>query len=145
MICILMEKRVICLVWRNMLSPEKTPKFDGEMNSNWFKIIMKLNGVQYGRRLLLKGVPVIYNSKGARLKIGDDVTIRSSFLSNLIGLYSRTIIVTRKPGTVVEIGNHVGVSGTTIYARKGVYIGDNTCIGGNCKVNVKPLAFRNAC
>lgn len=31
MIYILMEKRVICLVWRNMLSPEKTPKFDGEM------------------------------------------------------------------------------------------------------------------
>lgn len=104
------------------------------MNSNWFKIIMKLNGVQYGKRLLLKGVPVIYNSNGARLKIGDDVTIRSSFLSNLIGLYSRTIIVTRKPGTVVEIGNHVGISGTTIYARKGVYIGDNTCIGGNCKI-----------
>lgn len=52
------------------------------MNSNWIKIIMKLNGVQYGKRLLLKGVPVIYNSKGARLKIGDDVTIRSSFLSN---------------------------------------------------------------
>lgn len=84
------------------------------MNSDWFKIIMKLNGVQYGKRLLLKGVPVIYNSKGARLKIGDDVTIRSSFLSNLIGLYSRTIIVTRKRGTVVEVGNHVGVSGTTI-------------------------------
>lgn len=104
------------------------------MNSIWFKIIMKLNGVQYGKRLLLKGVPVIYNSKGARLKIGDDVTIRSSFLSNLIGLYSRTIIVTRKPGTVVEIGNQVGISGTTIYARKGVYIGDNTCIGGNCKI-----------
>lgn len=104
------------------------------MNSNWFKILMRMNGVQYGRRLLLKGVPVIYNSRGARLKIGDDVTIRSSFLSNLIGLYSRTIIVTRKAGTVVEIGNHVGMSGTTIYARKGVYIGDNTCIGGNCKI-----------
>lgn len=31
MICILMEMRVICLVWRNMFSPGKTLKYDGEM------------------------------------------------------------------------------------------------------------------
>ena len=104
------------------------------MNSNWFKFIMKMTGVYYGKDLLLKGIPVIYNVKGASLKLGEHVTIRSSFLSNLIGLYSRTIIVTRMPGTVIEIGDNVGISGSTIYARKGVYIGDNTCIGANCKI-----------
>ncbi|WP_323162246.1 hypothetical protein, partial [Pseudomonas fluorescens] len=63
------------------------------MNSNWFKVLMKLTKVQYGKNLLLKGIPIIFNQKGAKLMIGNNVTIKSSFLSNLIGLYQRTIIV----------------------------------------------------
>lgn len=104
------------------------------MNSNWFKLFMKITKVQYGKNLLLKGVPVIFNKRGAKLRIGDHVTIKSSFLSNLVGLYSRTIIVTRIPGAEIEIGDHVGISGATIYARKSIKIGDRTCIGGNCKI-----------
>lgn len=104
------------------------------MNSNWFKIVMKMTKVEYGKGLALKGIPVIFNAKGATLKIGQDVTIKSSFLSNLVGLYSKTIIVTRTPEARLIIGNHVGISGATIYARKGIYIGDNTAIGGNCKI-----------
>lgn len=104
------------------------------MNSNWFKILMKMTKVEYGKDLLLKGMPIIFNKGGAKLKIGNNVTIKSSFLSNLVGLYSRTIVVTRAPGAVIEIGDNVGISGATIYARKGIYIGENTCIGGNCKI-----------
>lgn len=104
------------------------------MNSNWFKLIMKATKVRYGKNLLLKGVPVIFNKGGAQLVIGDNVTIKSSFLSNLVGLYSRTIIVTRAPGAKIEIGDNVGISGATIYARKDITIGENTCIGGNCKI-----------
>ena len=65
------------------------------MNSNWFKLVMKMTKVEYGKNLLLKGVPIIFNKGGAKLKIGENVTIKSSFLSNLVGLYCRTIIVTR--------------------------------------------------
>ena len=104
------------------------------MNSNWFKLVMKLTKVKYGKNLLLKGVPVIFNKSGAELIIGNDVTIKSSFLSNLVGLYSRSIIVTRAPGAIIKIGNGVGISGATIYARKEITIGDNTAIGGNVKI-----------
>lgn len=104
------------------------------MNSNWFKLLMKATKVEYGKKLLLKGTPVIFNKKGAKLKIGNNVTIKSSFLSNLVGLYSRTVIVTRTSDAEIVIGNNVGISGATIYARKGIYIGENTCIGGNCKI-----------
>ena len=65
------------------------------MNSNWFKFIMKMTKVEYGKKLVLKGVPIVFNRSGARIKIGNNVTIKSSFLSNLVGLYSRTVIVTR--------------------------------------------------
>lgn len=104
------------------------------MNSNWFKLFMNLTGVKYGRNLLLKGIPVIFNKKGASLHIGNNVTVKSSFLSNLVGLYSRTIIVTRTSDAKIKIGNNVGISGATIYARKSISIGDNTLIGGNCKI-----------
>lgn len=104
------------------------------MNSNWFKAFLKLNKVTYGKKLTLKGVPVIFNKCGAKFIIGDNVTIKSSFLSNLVGLYSRTIIVTRTPEAEICIGNGVGISGATIYARKGINIGDNTLIGGNAKI-----------
>ena len=104
------------------------------MNSNWFKLVMKMTKVEYGKNLLLKGVPIIFNKGGAKLKIGENVTIKSSFLSNLVGLYSRTIIVTRAPGAEIEIGDNVGISGATIYARKKITIGENTCIGENCKI-----------
>ena len=104
------------------------------MNSNWFKILMKATKVKYGKNLLLKGMPVIFNKSGANLIIGDNVTVKSSFLSNLVGLYSRTIIVTRAPGAEIIIGNNVGISGATIYARSRIEIGENTCIGGNTKI-----------
>ncbi len=104
------------------------------MNSNWFKVVMKMMGVKYGKNLLLKGIPVIYNAKGAKLEIGNGVTVKSSFLSNLVGLYSRTIIVTRATGAVIKIGNNVGISGATIYARDRIEIGDDTMIGGNVKI-----------
>lgn len=104
------------------------------MNSNWFKIFLGLQRVKYGKNLLLKGIPFIFNKKGADLSIGANCTIKSSFLSNLVGLYSRTIIVTRSPGAQISIGDDVGISGATIYARKRIVIGDNTCIGGNCKI-----------
>ncbi len=104
------------------------------MNSNWYKLVLKCMRIKYGKDLLLKGVPVIFNKKGAQISLGDNVTVKSSFLSNLVGLYSRTIIVTRAPGAKIEIGDNVGISGATIYARKGIYIGDNTAVGGNCKI-----------
>ena len=90
--------------------------------------------INYGQGLLLKGVPVIFNKKGAEISIGDNCTIKSSFLSNMVGLYSRTIIVTRTPCARIKIGNNVGISGATIYARKKITIGDNTAIGGNVKI-----------
>ena len=104
------------------------------MNSNWYKLVMKASKVRFGKNLLLKGCPFIYNKKGAELTIGNNVTVKSSFLSNLVGLYSRTIIVTRAPGAYIRIGDIVGMSGVTIYARKGIEIGENTAIGGNTKI-----------
>ena len=86
------------------------------------------------KKLAIERCADCFQQKGATIEIGENVTINSSFLSNLVGLYSRTIIVTRTHGAEIKIGDHVGISGATIYARKNICIGDNTLIGGNAKI-----------
>ena len=45
------------------------------MNSNWFKLVMKMTKVEYGKNLLLKGVPIIFKISGAGMKSGDNVSL----------------------------------------------------------------------
>lgn len=104
------------------------------MNCAWYKIIMRMMGIRYGSGLKLKGMPVIFNKRGAGMEFGEDVVIKSSFLSNLVGLYQRTVIVTRTEKARISIGSRVGISGATIYARESIEIGDDTNIGGNVKI-----------
>lgn len=101
---------------------------------NLYKIILKILRVKYGKRLKLIGLPIIVKMKSAKITIGSNVIIKSSFLSNLIGLYQRTIIVARTNKANIEIGDNVGMSGTTIYARESISIGENTLIGANTKI-----------
>lgn len=104
------------------------------MSGAWYKLLMRMMRIRYGRGLKLKGVPVIFNKKGAEMEFGENVVIKSSFLSNLVGLYQRTVIVTRTEEARIHIGSRVGISGATIYAREYIEIGDDTNIGGNVKI-----------
>ncbi len=103
-------------------------------NSNYYKLVLKALGIAYGADLQLKGCPIIVRAPGGRIAIGERVTIVSSAMANLIGLYSRTILCARAEGASIAIGDDVGISGATIYARNSIYIGDHTMIGGNCKI-----------
>lgn len=85
------------------------------------------------RNINFKGWAVIHAFKGSAIKIGDGTSIYSSFSSNMLGLYQRSIIVARYGGKI-EIGKECGISGSTIYAWKSIKIGDNTRIGANCKI-----------
>lgn len=94
-------------------------KYSSKLPKIWFKI----NKIIYGKKLYLGGWPFIFRFSSAEVKIGDMCNINSGFLSNLLGLYQRTIIVARGTGKI-QIGNHVGISGSTIYAREEINIGD---------------------
>lgn len=97
------------------------------------KLMMKIQGIKYGKNIKFFGIPVIIKSKDSSIEIGDNLIVNSSFLSNLVGLYSRSIIIARNGGKI-EIGSNVGISGTTIYCREKITIGSNTMIGGNTKI-----------
>jgi acetyltransferase-like isoleucine patch superfamily enzyme len=94
---------------------------------------MKFNKVKFGKNLSLYGLPVIFKQANAEISFGDNCTVKSDFLSNLVGLYQKSIIVARESGKI-KIGNNVGMSGVTIYSRESIEIGDYTNIGGNVKI-----------
>jgi len=97
------------------------------------QIMMRVQGISYGKGCIFKGTPIIVKSKKAQIVLGNRIRIRSSVLSNLIGLYQRTII-TAKGSARIEIGDDVGMSGITIYAREYIKIGKKALIGANTKI-----------
>lgn len=97
------------------------------------KLFYRINKIQYGKNLHLIGWPFLFQYPQATLIIGDNVTINSSFFSNLLGLYQRSIIIAREQGRIV-IGNNVGISGATLYARKEIKIGNYVLVGANTKI-----------
>lgn len=99
-----------------------------------YNLLYSLLGVEFEKNVRLQGLPVIFKSKTAKLTIGEGTTIKSSFLSNLLGLYQRSIIVARTGGAEVKIGKRVGMSGVTVYAREYIEIGDDCRIGANTKI-----------
>lgn len=84
------------------------------------------------RNVRFKGYCVMFAFPGCSVKIGGGV-VNSSFTSNMLGLYQRTIIVARYGGKV-EIGDGFGISGSTIYSTSSITIGKNATIGANCKI-----------
>lgn len=104
-----------------------------KFNSRLPRLGLKINKVRYGKNLVLGGWPFVFRFPQAKLTIGDHCAINSNFFSNLIGLYQRTIIIARGEGEI-KIGDHVGISGSTIYARGLIEIGDYSIIGANCKI-----------
>ena len=101
--------------------------------SHFPKLFYKINKIEYGKGLKLIGWPFLFRYPKAKMIFGKDVSINSSFFSNLLGLYQRTIIIARGEA-VIRIGDGVGISGSTIYARQKISIGNHVLVGANTKI-----------
>ena len=90
--------------------------------------------LKYHGRVKFNGFTIIYAFSGCSIDfVGRGQVINSQSLSNLVGLYQRTIIVARHGGKIT-IGDRCGISGSTIYAMNEINIGRDVIIGGNCKI-----------
>jgi acetyltransferase-like isoleucine patch superfamily enzyme len=97
------------------------------------KLICIVQRIKFGKKFECYGFPVVVKSRKAEIQIGDGCAMRSSFFSNLVGLYQRVVVVARG-NAKLKIGNHVRISGATIYANQSITIGDYTLIGANVKI-----------
>ena len=90
-----------------------------------------LSGVKIQKPEFIMGNLYIKN-KG-RLQIGSGLKINSGRTNNPIGGDIICRLVT-KPGSLLKIGNNVGISNSTIYCAQKITIGNNVVIGGSCKI-----------
>lgn len=97
------------------------------------KWMMKMQRIKYGKGCAFYGIPVIVCTGNSTMTLGDGVVCVSSFISNLVGLYQRSIIMARA-GAEVVLEDDVRMSGVTIYSRERIRIGKHTSIGGNVKI-----------
>ena len=97
------------------------------------KLLMSFQKIKYGKKCEFYGLPVIIKTKNSEVVLGQGVVVKSSFLSNLIGLYQRTIILARAGGKII-LEDDVRMSAATIYSRNSIRIGKHTSIGANVKI-----------
>lgn len=96
-------------------------------------LYMRAIGIKVGRSVKLAGFPVAVRTGKSMLEIGDGCIVNSAFLSNLAGLYQRSVLVARGSAKLI-IGRNTGMSGVTVYAKREIRIGDDCLIGANCKI-----------
>jgi len=90
--------------------------------------------IKYHGKVKFNGFTIVYAFPDSKIEFNDGgQIINSQALSNLVGLYQRTIIVARYGGKI-SIGADTGISGSTIYAMDSITIGKRVIIGGNCKI-----------
>lgn len=74
-------------------------------------------------------LPLIQKYKKSSIKIGTNFVACSNPKNNTIGVFQKVIIKTCSPKAVIQIGNHVGISGATISSNSTITIGNNVLIG----------------
>lgn len=109
--------------------------------SSWFNSVTA--GINYDRTHKIVGKPIIIKPRLLRrlnsqtrgnLIIGHNFTCNNKLRSNSIGLIQPCIFNISTYGSLIKIGDNVGISGSTINATTSVTIGNNVLIGSGCLI-----------
>ena len=97
------------------------------------RLLMKANGVTFGRNLKGHGIPRIEVRRSGKCTIGDDLIIYSYGYSGLTGENRPSKLIVSENAELI-IGNNVGMSSTSIVCRNSITIGDDVKIGGGVMI-----------
>lgn len=90
--------------------------------------------IKYWGKVHFSGISYIYTSGNSKVTFkGSGTWINNYSVSNLFGLYQRTIFYATNNGNIT-IGEACGISGASFCAMKDITIGDRVQIGANTKV-----------
>jgi acetyltransferase-like isoleucine patch superfamily enzyme len=92
------------------------------------------HGVTWQAGWRIFGLPLIQRHQGSQITIGPKLQMRNWFGSNPLGVNHRTILATWSSAALIEIGEQVGLTGTTICAETAIRIGDRVRIGANSTI-----------
>ena len=89
--------------------------------------------VTIGKKLCLKGWPVIETINGGTVTIGNNVTLYST-KRHYFALLDGPVRLFAEDCGKIDVGDNTRINGATIHARKGVYIGKNCLIAANTSI-----------
>ncbi len=97
-----------------------------------FKIIfLWINNVNYSKRPILGGLPIINNA--GELNLGSNVQITSSARFNMVSGKQKTCLGVGK-NAVLSIGDNVGISNACIFALEKIIIEEEVLVGGGASI-----------
>jgi len=94
------------------------------------KIYFYFNDIKLNQGFNSTGIPIILIHRLGEMKIGTSFKINNTIQANPIGRDYKCLFVIRE-NAILEIGDNVGMSGTTIVCQHSIVIGDYVKIGGN--------------
>lgn len=103
------------------------------------KIIFRCMRVSYGKGLSTFGLVRVRKagkcteSNMRQIRMGNHVRLNSSFYINAIGGQTYVSIAVFNNGTI-KIGNNVGISNSSLFARECIEIEDDVWIGACCRI-----------
>lgn len=110
-------------------------------DSLYNRAILKYKKVSYASYPIIVGRIVLDNN--GRIQLGKEVRFNCSIRSNMVGLFKPCTIAV-KPNAALEIGDHSGFSGVSIYCAQHIRIGNYVKCGGNVSIwdtDFHPLDF----
>jgi acetyltransferase-like isoleucine patch superfamily enzyme len=115
--------------------------FNVYIPTGWWCLV---SGLRYRKGLELKGAVKIIkksplkcfflNTSNGKLTIGEHFKCNNQICSNSLGLIQPCVFNISSPGSMLAIGNNVGISGSTLCASKSIIIGNNVLIGSGCLI-----------
>lgn len=104
-----------------------------KMQSDYQYLITHGVETEYGN-VYLGGLPIIQKHPNARIIIGKGVTLLSDSKYNVAGINHPVILAACTDGSVIELKDGCGMSGTSVVAATKIVIGENTMLGVNTNV-----------
>jgi acetyltransferase-like isoleucine patch superfamily enzyme len=97
-------------------------------------VLSMRRNVHVSGKLVVYGMPLIDIKKGARLVIGNNVTLNSRNRGYHINMHSPVKLFADGPGAEIRIGDNTRIHGTCIHATRSITVGRNCLIAGNCQL-----------
>ena len=95
------------------------------------KCVFTFNRVAISKNWKVNGKLFLRNN--GKMEIGENLMVNSGKRFNPIGGDIVTRLITQ-PNSILSIGNHVGISNSTIFCSERIEIRDYVYIGGGCKI-----------